>query len=87
MKLYDEDGNFIGDFIKGTEETVEGAFKISWILGIICFLISPIWTIIVIIICSIVKLLFKLIILIFRTAWWVVKLPFCLLFLKKLPTF
>ena len=87
MKLFDEDGNYIGEFIEKTEETVDSAFKISWLLGIICFLISPVWTIIVILICSIIKLFFKLIVLILRVIWWIIKLPFCLIFFRKLPIF
>ena len=45
MKLYDEDGNYVGEFLESTKEKVENAFEGSWIWGIVFLLfIAPGWT-------------------------------------------
>ena len=87
MELFDKDGNFVGEFISSTKENVEETFESSWILGILFFLISPIWTMVVISIWFIFKMFIKLLIFVLRIAWWIIRLPFCLIFLRELPKF
>ena len=88
MKVFDEDGNYLGEFIDGTKEKVEDAFDSSWIWGIIFLLIiAPGWTILGIILISIFKLIKAIIRLVFKTIWWIFRLPFCLIFRRKFPEF
>ena len=87
MKLYDEDGNFVGEFIKNTTENVGEAFSTSWILGILLLLIYPVWGIVVISLWFIFKMIFKLIALVFKIIWWIIRVPFCLIFRHEWPQF
>ncbi|MCI6266123.1 MAG: hypothetical protein MR598_04690 [Erysipelotrichaceae bacterium] len=88
MKVFDENGNFIGEFIEAEKEKIEESFEGGlWWLGIIFLFISPFWTILVIGLWLIFKLILKLVKLIFKIVWWIVRLPFCLIFYKELPQF
>lgn len=88
MKIFDEDGNYIGEFLEDTKEKIDDAFEGSWIWGIIfLLLIAPGWTILGIVVISIFKLIAFIIKLIFRILWWTIRLPFCLLFYREFPQF
>lgn len=87
MKLFDENGNFIGEFIEEAKENVSDSFEISWVLGILCFLWQPIWTIVVIAIWLFFKTIFKICKFILRIIWWFIRVPFCLIFSREWPEF
>ena len=95
MKIFDENGNYLGEFFEDTKEKVEDAFEGSWLFGIIfLFFIAPWWTLFGLVvwgICKILKfvivLLFKLAVLFLRCLWWLIRLPFCLIFLHEKPKF
>ncbi len=83
QNLYDEDGNQIGGFMKKMEDDIGDAFATSWLLGIFLLFISPFWGILYFLFLLIIKLLSF----IFRIIWWLIRLPFCLIFKKELPRF
>lgn len=88
MKIFDEDGNYIGEFLEDTKDKIDDAFEGSWMWGIIfLLLIAPGWTILGIVVISIVKLIAFIIKLIFRILWWTIRLPFCLIFYREFPEF
>lgn len=87
MKLYDENGNFVGEFIKNTTENVGEAFSVSWALGLLLLFISPIWGIVVISLWFIFKMIFKLIVFVLKLIWWVIRVPFCLISRQEWPRF
>lgn len=89
MKVFDENGNFLGEFFEAEKEKIDNQFDDgSWILGIILLLfLFPVKTIIVLvsifffyIIASIIKFVLKVI-------WWIIRLPFCLIFYREIPSF
>lgn len=100
MKLYDEFGNYVGEFIENTKEQVSDSFDISFgtgclvILGILAFKFP--WLILVIIVWLLFKLLWIILKFVFRTLWWclgltalsiwwILRLPFTLIFQHKFP--
>ena len=136
MKVFDESGNFLGEFIEATGETISttkdivvDAFSVSIILGILGLIFAPWLTILVIalififkLFIFILKLVFMLLVLIaqgiyklltpigkgllklfvlmgkgiwhlllivvslfFYSLWWLIRLPFTLIFLHRLP--
>lgn len=95
MKIFDENGNYLGEFIEDTKEKVEDAFEESWLWGIVFLLIvAPGWTLLGLIVWGLFKilkfvmvLLYKLLILFLRCLWWILRLPFCLVFHHKTPKF
>ena len=95
MKLFDEDGNYIGEFFAATKEKVEDSFEDSWIWGLfVLLIIAPGWLLFGLIIWGIFKilklivgLLFKLLLLLVRCIWWLVRLPICLIFYHEFPKF
>ena len=94
MKIFNENGDFIGEFteaaeavIENTKDTVCSWFETGIFLGIIGLFISPFWAILAIIALLIIKLITVLLKLILNCAWWIFKLPFCLIFLRRLPRF
>lgn len=95
MKVFDEDGEYLGEFIEASKEKVEDAFEVSWIWGIIVLLIvAPGWTIFGLVIWVIAKLikliltsLFKLLKLLLRCIWWLIRLPIYLIFYHEMPEF
>ena len=93
LKVYDEDNNFvgewIGDFVEESKESVSESFDVSFGEGCLALLILlafkfP-WLILVIILWLILKLMWFFIKLICRCIWWVVRLPFTLIFKKEFP--
>lgn len=88
MKVFDENGNYLGEFIEGTKDKIDDAFEDSWIWGILfLLLIVPGWTILGIVLISIFKFISFILKLIFRTLWWTIRLPFYLIFFKEFPDF
>ena len=81
--LYDEDGNLIGNFLEKTTEDISEAFSTSWLLGILLLIFAPVWGIVY----FLFILLFKFLVFIIKILWWIIKLPFCLIFYKNLPKF
>ncbi len=81
--LYDEDGNLIGNFLEKTTEDISEAFSTSWLLGILLLIFAPVWGIVY----FLFMLLFKFLVFIIKILWWIIKLPFCLIFYKNLPKF
>lgn len=74
--LYDEDGNLIGNFLEKTTEDISEAFSTSWLLGILLLIFAPVWGIVY----FLFILLFKFLVFIIKILWWIIKLPFCLIF-------
>ena len=93
MKIFDEDGNYLGEFIKESiEEVKDNATETisdgSWILGLIMLLIIfPGWTILGGIIYIIGKLIWWIFKIVINTAWWLIRLPFTLFIYRELPEF
>lgn len=88
MKLFDENGNYLGEFIEETKEKVEDAFDDSWIWGVVFFLlIAPGWTILGIVLILLFKITCIIIKLVWGLTFWFAKLPFCLFFKHTLPRF
>lgn len=88
MKIYDETGEFLGEFFEDTKDKVEDAFDCSWVWGIIFLLvIAPGWTLLGLTLFGIFKLLFTIVKLVFLIIWWIVRLPFCLIFYQEIPEF
>lgn len=91
MKVFDEDGMCLGEFvaerIEDSKEKISDSFSSSWLLGILCFLWRPIPTTIVVILYVVLKSIWSLCKLIARTVWWFIRLPFSLLFIKECPEF
>ena len=83
QNLYDEDGNLIGNFLEKTTEDISEAFSASWLLGILLLIFAPVWGIVY----FLFILLFKFFVFIIKILWWIIKLPFCLIFYKNLPKF
>ena len=84
MKVYDEDGNFLGDFISAEKEKIVETFDDGlWWLGLFFLFVAPFWTILVIILWLIFKLIINLIKLILKVIWWLIRLPFCLIFNRE----
>ena len=81
--IYDEDGNPIGGFLEKMGDSISDAFSKSWLLGILLFIVFPIIGIIYLI----CLLAFKLLILVLKILWWLIRLPFCLILYKRLPYF
>ena len=81
--LYDEDGNLIGNFLEKTTEDISEAFSTSWLLGILLLIFAPVLGIVY----FLFILLFKFLLFIIKILWWIIKLPFCLIFYKNLPKF
>ena len=81
--LYDEDGNLIGNFLEKTTEDISEAFSTSWLLGILLLIFAPVWGIVY----FLFILLFRFLVFIIKILWWIIKLPFCLIFYKNLPKF
>ena len=93
MKIFDEDGNYLGEFIKEyIEEVKDNATETisdgSWILGLIMLLIIfPGWTILGGVIYIIGKLIWWIFKIVINTAWWLIRLPFTLFIYRELPEF
>ena len=94
-ELFDSEGNLIGHFLEKAKDNVESAFEVSWIWGLIALLIfAPGWTILGVILYLLIKLIrliFWLLItilkIVLRFIWWLIKLPFCLVFKHDIPRF
>lgn len=88
MEIYDKDGNFLGEFIGAEKEKIIETFDEGlWLLGIFFLIVSPFWTILVIVLWLIIKLIINLIKFALKVLWWIIKLPFFLIFYKEFPEF
>lgn len=88
MDVYDKDGNFLGEFIEAEKEKITETFDDGlWWLGIIFLIISPFWTILVFALWLIFKLIVNIIKFALKIIWWIIRLPFCLIFYRELPSF
>lgn len=79
-------------------DSVSGAFDISIFLGIIGLIVAPFWTIAAFVIIMFFKFMFRVIklsiklvfvaaISLLRCVWWLIKLPFSLIFDGTCPEF
>lgn len=94
MKVYDESGNFLGEFMESTSNVVEGVKdtvlsmkEASLLLGLIGLIFAPAITLIIIIVLFIFHLIIGVIKLILKSIWWMIRLPFTLIFLQRTPRF
>lgn len=100
MRLFDEDGNYVGEFLMDSIENVKDKATDalddgSWILGLITLIIIfPGWALLCGVIYIIIRLIwwmFKLAIsackFIIRILWWMVRLPFSWIFQGDFPEF
>lgn len=88
MKLFDENGNHIGEIFEDTKEKVETAFEWSWWWGIIFLLfIAPGWTILGVLLFLIFKIIIGIFKFVFKIVWWGIRLPFSLIFRRVFPRF
>ena len=98
MKIFDEDGNFLGDFIADQKDKVSDSFDESPGDGCLCILYLIPFILIVIILYYLLKLfiiicryLLKLLVIIckflIRIIWWILRLPFYLIFYRETPEF
>lgn len=87
MKVFDENGNFLGEFIEESKDRISTSFDESNGNGCITFL----YMIPIIIIVTIIWFIFIGIIFlgkcILRILWWIIRVPFCLGIKKKWPEF
>lgn len=94
-EFFDSEGNLVGHFLESAKNGTETAFEGSWILGIIFLLfIAPGWTIFGIVLFLIIKLIrialwlaFTILKITLRCFWWLLRLPFCLIFWRDIPDF
>lgn len=93
MKLFDEDGNYVGELIKDSiEEVKDNAMDSfddgSWILGLVLLLIVfPGWTILGGVIYLIIKIIWWIFRILINSLWWLIRLPFTLIFKGEFPEF
>lgn len=93
MKLFDEDGNYVGEFVKDSLESVKDSATDSisdgsWLWGLFLLLfIYPGWAIFLGVLYLVIKLLWWIIKLVVSIVWWIVRLPFFLIFYKEFPDF
>lgn len=87
MKIFDEDGNFLGEFIEDSKDKISDSFDDSVGNGCVTFLYMILLIIIVAIIWYILKGIFILCKFLLRIIWWLVRVPFCLIFRKEWPEF
>lgn len=94
MKIFNENGDFLGDFTEATgtiaektKDTISSCFETGMLLGIIGLFISPFWGILAIIGILLFKLISVVLKFIFDCVWWIIRVPFCLLFWRELPNF
>lgn len=93
MKLFDEDGNYVGEFIKDSiEEVKDNAMdsfdENSWILGLVLLLVVfPGWTILGGVIYLIIKIIWWIFKILINSLWWLIRLPFTLIFKGEFPEF
>ena len=96
MEIFDKDGKLLGEFIESQKDDLSDA-SCSGMLFILFFKVIPLiilvlilWTILRIIsfilkwLCTGSLWLLKQLA---RCIWWLLRLPFCLILLKKLPEF
>lgn len=81
MKLFDESGNFIGDFIESTsdaincaKDTVYDMADVSVVLGIIGFILAPGVMLAIIPILFMFHLFISVVKLIIKIIWWIILL-------------
>ncbi len=94
MKVYDESGNFLGDFLEASNQAISGAKEavcdmadVSLVLGIIGLICAPGITLAIICGLFIFHLFIGIIKLALKTIWWLIRLPFTLIFIQCLPKF
>ena len=91
MKLFDENGNFVGEFISDSIEQVSDSYKSSFGDGCLAIFIVlsvrfPI-LLLLIVLWLILKLIWIILKFALRIVWWLVRLPFTLISRKKVPKF
>lgn len=94
MKIFNENGDFLGEFTdsaetvyENTKETVCSWFEIGILWGILAVIASPFWGILAIVAILLFKLFTLILKFVLNSIWWTFKLPFCLLFKRELPEF
>ena len=79
MKLFDESGNFIGDFVESTSNTISCAkdtvcdmADVSIVLGIIGFILAPGITLALIPILFVFHIFISVVKLTIKIIWWII---------------
>lgn len=94
MKLYDENHNYVGEFITDKVEQAGeylndskgSCFGFIITLLLILAFYFP-WVLILVVLMLLGKFIWFLIKLIFRVLWWLIRAPFTLIFRKRFPKF
>ena len=87
MKVFDEHGNLLGEFIEDSKDKVSESFDNSLPEGCVCLLYMIPVIILLYVLWLLLGLMLKLCKLVLRAAWWVIRVPFCLIFLGEWPEF
>lgn len=87
MKIFDEDGNFLGEFIEDSKDKISNSFDESIGNGCATFLYMILLIIIVAILWYIFKGIFMLIKFILKIIWWLIRAPFLLVLKREWPKF
>ena len=91
MKIFDEDGNFIGEFISDSVEQAKDSYDDSGVSG--CLFVSLLLSIkfpfilVLIIFWYFLKLMWVIFKFFLRIFWWIIRLPFTLIFRGEFPEF
>lgn len=92
MKIFNENGDFLGEFTEAAEEVIENTkdmvyswFEAGICLGIIGLLISPFWAILAIVTILLLKFVVEVIKFVLNCIWWTIRLPFSLIFKHEFP--
>lgn len=93
MKLYDENGDYVGEFVKNSISDVKDSAiesindgSLGWGL-ILLLIIFPGWTILCVTIYLIIKFIWAILKLSFCILFWLIRLPFKLIFWREFPKF
>lgn len=91
MKLFDEYGNYIGEFVENSVDNVTSSYQESFGAGCAAVLIAlvarfPI-LIVLVILFAILWLLWAILKLALKIIWWLLRMPFTLIFRKEFPEF
>ena len=94
MKVFNEEGSFMGEFIEASSDVISGAkdtvcdmADVSLVLGIISFILAPGVTLVVLCVLFVFHLFISIIKLGIRAIWWIIRLPFTLIFSQEFPEF
>ena len=87
MKIFDESGNFLGEFIEDSKDKISDSFDDSVGIGFATLLYMILLIILVVVAWFILKGIYMMCKLFLRTMWWFVRIPFFLILKKEWPQF